>query len=482
MPQKQRCQIKGSEDVEVSGLFLDSRKVVANGLFAAIKGSQVDGHDYIEMAIRNGATSILLEEMPENPNEKITWIKTDSARNALAEMADKFFDRPSSNINVIAITGTNGKTSVAWMMYRVLNLLGEKCGLISTIDIRFGDEVVPAKLTTPDVVSVHRIMSQMVDANCEYVVMEASSHALDQGRMKEVDVDAAIFTNISRDHLDYHGDMLSYIKCKKILFDDLKSSSRAIINKDDRNGEVMVQSSKSVVKTYSLRQIADYRLKLCSMDLNGMELEWNGIRFYTQITGGFNAYNIGAVLSTLCELEFEYEDVLTALSQVDPPEGRLDLVRDGNGRVRAIVDYAHTPDALVSVLRTINELKKRNQKLILVVGAGGNRDKGKRPMMAKAAVVGADTVIFTADNPRDEEADDIIDDMLDGLSSVEQDDVLVVPNRKKAIQLAGRLSGDQDVIVIVGKGHEKYQEIKGEKFPFDDKVEVYNYLYKETKE
>jgi len=481
LPEKTGYKIIGKRDVEVGDIHLDSRLIEKNGLFAAVKGTHSDGHDFIEMAIENGATSFLVEQLPDDYSEGFTWILTKNVKQAVAEMADKFFENPSNNLTVIAVTGTNGKTSVAWMIYQSLLHLGEKAGLISTIDIRIGDEIEKSKLTTPDVVSVHRLFARMVDHQCTCAVMEASSHALDQGRLDQVEVDIAIFTNLTRDHLDYHGDMLSYINSKKILFDRLSTKSSAIINKDDKNGAVMIQNSKADIKYYALQNMADYKFRLKSMDLNGMDLEVDRKSFLTQITGRFNAYNLAATFGSLIEMNFESEEVLRVLSMISGPEGRLDVLRDENGRPRAIVDYAHTPDAVKSLLEAVNVMKNRDQEVVIVLGAGGDRDRGKRPLMAQVAYRGASRVILTSDNPRNESAGSIINDMLDGLNDNEKSQVLVIESRREAIKTACILANKNDIVLVVGKGHEKYQEMNGERIPFDDKVEVYNFiLYKES--
>ncbi|MDX1685128.1 MAG: UDP-N-acetylmuramoyl-L-alanyl-D-glutamate--2,6-diaminopimelate ligase, partial [Saprospiraceae bacterium] len=439
-------------------------------------GHVLDGHDFIEKAIANGAPAVVVELLPKERDEAITWIKVHDMEEALAEMAAKFFDKPSQHLTVIGITGTNGKTSTAFMTYQLLNALGRKCGMISTIDVRLGDEIHHARLTTPDVISVNRWLDKARRSGCTELVMEASSHALDQGRLKGVRFSYAVFTNISHDHLDYHKDMKSYIFAKKILFDDLQKNAKAIINKDDKRGEVMVQNTRAAVVTYSLQKLADYKARIIDMDLNGMTLEINGMQFVTAMIGQFNVYNLLAALAIAREEGFDLNEVLQKASLLYPAEGRFEVVRDASGRTAAIIDYAHTPDALKHVLSTINQIKRKKQKVITVVGCGGDRDQQKRPKMAQIASRLSDEVILTSDNPRNEEPSKIIGQMLDGLDPDEKEATLVVEDRRQAIKMACKMRGDTDIILIAGKGHEKYQEIKGERLPFDDKHEVKVYL------
>lgn len=481
LPETSGYEIIGDKGVEVPDLFLDSRKVTPGSLFAAVRGHATDGHYYIKDALRNGAKIIILEDVQwADEDADVTWVVAQDSKELIAETANKFFDKPSEQLTVIGITGTNGKTSIAWMMHEALTEIGCQSGLISTISIRYGQEEEAAELTTPDVVSVMKVMAAMRDSGCTHVVMEASSHALHQGRLEGVDFDLAIFSNLTRDHLDYHGDMLSYLRAKKLLFDGLKKEAKALVNIDDRNGLTMVESTKAEVVTYSSRRIADHRLRVMDIDLNGMHLMYSGMDFFTRVTGRFNVMNVLAVIGGLIELGWNREEAITSVSAIKAPEGRLDLVKDKAGKTRAIVDYAHTPDAVDNVLKTIQELKEKDQKVVTVLGAGGNRDKGKRMPMARAAVKSSDTVILTSDNPRNEDPKQILEDMKEGLSKEEINKTISIEDRKEAIKLACKLAGEKDVVLIAGKGHEKYQEIKGERLPFDDKVEVYNYLYKES--
>lgn len=468
--------IKGDDSIAIEDLTLDSRIVRPNWLFAAKKGHVTDGHDYISQAVANGATAILLERMPQGDFSGVTLIQVKDVDHALAEMADKFFDKPSQHLTVIGITGTNGKTSTAFMVYQMINQLGAECGLISTIEVRVGAERQDSKLTTPDVITVNRWLAYMLDKSCEYVVMEASSHALDQGRLKGIKFSQAVFTNISHDHLDYHKDMKSYIFAKKILFDNLDKSALAIINIDDKRGEVMLQNCQARTVSYSLQRLADYKARILSLDVQGMELEINNVSFFTPIIGHFNVYNLLAAIAVCTENGFEFHKVLETASNIRSAEGRFDLVRDKTGRTAAIIDYAHTPDALENVLMTISKLKRPSQELISIVGCGGDRDKDKRPKMARIAKAYSDTLILTSDNPRSEDPKEIIRQMLDGLDQEEMDSTLVIEDRRQAIKTACKLRGENDIILVAGKGHEKYQEIKGERYPFDDKQEVKVYI------
>lgn len=460
----------------IEDLFIDSRKVIKGSAFIAIKGSQADGHDYISKAIENGAAVLFVDNDYEGVFDNVTMVAFEDTRKIAGLLAKKFFDNPSDHLKVIAITGTNGKTSVAWMVYDALQKLSENVGLISTIDARIGDEVIPSSLTTPDVITMQRLLAKMVLAQCDYVVMEASSHALDQGRLEGVDVDIATFTNLTRDHLDYHGDMLSYLRCKKRLFDDLSSESVALFNADDKNGKVMVQDTKARVRAFGVRTMSDYRARLRSMDMNGMELEMDNATLFSRVIGEFNVYNLLAVYAILIELEMDREEALKALSLVQAPEGRLDVVRDPQGVAKAVIDYAHTPDAVKNVLKVVRDIIGAQSKVITVIGAGGDRDKGKRPLMAKVAFSGSDKVIFTSDNPRSEDPEQIIQEMLAGLSREEEKKVFSITDRREAIKMACALGKGGDIVLIVGKGHEKYQEVNGVKVPFDDKVEVYNFI------
>lgn len=476
LPEGTGYKIYGDESVTIEELTLDSRRVRKGWLFAAKRGYRQDGHDYIDQAIERGAAVLLVERIPEDRPQHVTWVQVKDVGKSISEMAAKFFDKPSQHLTLIGITGTNGKTTTAYMTYQLMNRLGRNCGLISTIDVRMGRERFESRLTTPDVIAVNRWLDKMVKHGCTHVVMEASSHALHQGRLDNVRFSFGVFTNISHDHLDYHEDMKSYIFAKKILFDELDATATAIINIDDKRGEVMMQNSEAKKLTYSLHRLADYKARLVDMDLDGMTLEINGTQMITPIIGNFNVYNLLAAVAIAVEDGHDLQKVLEEASMVRAAEGRFDVVRDDNGRSAAIIDYAHTPDALENVLSTINQLKSRDQKVITLVGCGGDRDKEKRPKMARIAANYSDTLILTSDNPRNEDPSEIIRQMLDGLDQNEVDKSIVIEDRRQAIKTACMMRRSGDIILIAGKGHEKYQEIKGERLPFDDKQEVKVYL------
>jgi UDP-N-acetylmuramoyl-L-alanyl-D-glutamate--2,6-diaminopimelate ligase len=476
LPETTGYRIHGDESVAINELTFDSREVKEGWLFVAKKGHVQDGRAFIPQAIQNGAKAIVLSEMPEEFDEKITWIEINDTNMAVAEMAAKFFDKPSQHLTVTGITGTNGKTSTAFLIYQMLNLLGQPAGLISTIDIRMGQEKFDAKLTTPDVISLNRLLAKCVDHGCRHAVLEASSHALDQGRLEGVDFDYALFTNISHDHLDYHGDMRSYIEAKKILFDRLRPDARAIINMDDKRAEVMVQNSKAKKVTCSQHRVTDYRMRVLGLDLEGMHLEVNDTQFHSFLIGEFNASNLLLAIATCSEMGFEMSSVLEKASMLRSAEGRFDVLKDSKGRSAAIIDFAHTPDALEKVLKTIRQLMGHGQKIITVVGCGGDRDKSKRPIMARIGAQYSSTLIVTSDNPRSEEPKQIIQEMLDGLDQDAISKTIAIEDRAQAIKTACRLRGERDIILVAGKGHEKYQEVNGIRQPFDDKQETQVHL------
>ncbi len=463
-------------DKQVHGVAVDSRQVSQGYMFIAYKGNAVDGHDYIDQAIQKGARYILLDNAEFVKDSEVDYLLVEDARKLVSGIASTFYDHPSRGLKVVGVTGTNGKTTTVNLLYDLFEKMGYKTGLVSTIENKYGDTVIPAKLTTPDAVSLQALFREMLDNDVTHVFMEVSSHALHQGRVSAVEYDVAIFTNITHDHLDYHGTFAEYIKAKKILFDNLASDSVALINADDSNARVMVQNTKARIKTYSLKRPSDFKCKIISNDLNGLQLEFNQREVYLMLVGRFNAYNAMAAYATGLELGIEETELLVSLSMLRPAEGRFDIVRSDKASYTSIVDYAHTPDALQKVLETILELKNEDSKLICVVGCGGNRDKSKRPLMAKIASRLSDKCIFTSDNPRNENASDIIDDMLAGLSEDEQAQCLKIEDRKEAIKLATMLAEENDVILVAGKGHEKYQEIKGQRFPFDDKEIIHAFM------
>lgn len=466
-------------DIDIAGIEIDSRKVGKDSLFAAIKGTQVDGHRFIDTAIKNGASAILCEDLPDALNPEVTYLQTLDCAEALGRMAAEFYENPSQNLVLIGITGTNGKTSTATLLKNAVSNMGHKAGLISTVQIEIGDQIIPATHTTPDAVSLQRLLAQMVESDCEYVFMEASSHAIDQKRIAGLNFRGAVFTNITHDHLDYHKTFDHYLKAKKRLFDILPSKAFALVNADDKNGKVMVQNSKAKKLTYSLRTLADYRAKILEQDFTSMQLELNGREVYTPISGTFNAYNISAVFGTLDQLGFNTEEILVALSQSRGAEGRLEWIKNHKNQV-GIVDYAHTPDALENVLKSIKQINTSNGAIITVVGCGGDRDREKRPKMARIACELSDKVILTSDNPRSEDPETIITEMEKGIPIHKKLNVLSISDRKNAIKTACSLSQEGDLILVAGKGHEKYQDIKGEKHPFDDKAVLQEFLIPEN--
>jgi UDP-N-acetylmuramoyl-L-alanyl-D-glutamate--2,6-diaminopimelate ligase len=457
----------GSTNIAVESITMDSRAVKAMGVFVAVTGTLTDGHEYIEKAIASGAVAIVCERIPEQTLEHITYVQVANSAEALGFMASNFYDNPSEKIKVVAVTGTNGKTTTATLLFRLLRAMGFKAGLLSTVVNRINNQEIPATHTTPDPVSLNQLLNRMVEEGCEYCFMEASSHALHQNRVTGVKLAGGIFTNITHDHLDYHKTFAEYIKAKKILFDILPSSGFALINRDDRQGEIMVQNTKAKVKTYALHTMADYKAKVLENGFSGLHLILDGQDVYTRLMGGFNAYNLLAVYAAAVELGLGKLEVLTQLSTLEAPEGRFQYLQT-QGKITAVVDYAHTPDALKNVLGTINEFRTGNEKVITLVGCGGDRDKTKRPEMARISAELSDQVVLTSDNPRSEDPETIIAEMKLGLDPVLVRKALAITDRREAIKLACTLAQPGDIILIAGKGHEKYQEIKGEKFPFDD--------------
>jgi len=458
----------GTTNLAIEGITSDSRQVRINSLFVAIKGTQVDGHSYIDKAIELGAVAIVCETLPASLSEKVSYIVVGSAANALGLMASNFYDNPSEKLKVIGITGTNGKTTTVTLMFNLFRDLGYKCGLLSTVVNRIQDKIIPSTHTTPDQVELNRLLAVMVENDCKFCFMEVSSHAVDQRRIAGVKFAAAIFSNITHDHLDYHKTFDAYIKAKKTFFDDLPEGSISFINKDDFHGEIMVQNTKSKVYTYGIKNQADYKCKIVENDFNGLLLNINGKEVWTKLVGMFNAYNLTAAYAVANYFHKDDLEVLTALSNLSPAEGRFDVLRSGNG-VRAIVDYAHTPDALKNVLQTIKEIRNDGEKIITVIGCGGDRDKSKRPVMATIACELSEKTILTSDNPRSEEPQEILNEMVTGVPRGLIKNVLSIVDRSQAIKTAISLANTGDIVLVAGKGHEKYQEIKGVKHPFDDK-------------
>lgn len=459
---------QGNIDVEIKGVNIDSRKIENGHLFIAMKGTQVDGHKFISKAIELGAVAILLEDMPEELNEKVTYVQVASTEEEAGKVATMFYGEPSRKLKLVGVTGTNGKTTIATLLYRMFREFGRKVGLLSTVCNYINDEEVPASHTTPDPIELNSLLAKMVEAGCEYAFMECSSHAIHQHRIGGLEFVGGIFTNLTRDHLDYHKTFENYRNAKKMFFDGLPKTAFAITNADDKNGMIMVQNTKATVKTYSIKRMADFRAKILECHFEGMYLEVDGKEVGVQFIGKFNVSNLLAVYGASIMLGKKPEDVLIAMSTLKSVNGRLEPIQSPEGYT-AVVDYAHTPDALENVLSAIHDvLDGKGGHVITVCGAGGHRDKGKRPLMAQEAVKQSDTVILTSDNPRDEEPQAIIDDMLAGLDTTQRKKVLTITDRKEAIRTAAMMAQKGDVILVAGKGHENYQEINGVKHHFDD--------------
>ena len=460
--------ITGSTEKEITGVNIDSRRIETGHLFVAMKGTQTDGHAYIGKAITQGAAAILCEDMPESTVDGVAYIQVESTEDVVGEVATTFYGDPSRHLKLVGVTGTNGKTTIATLLYNMFRKLGYKCGLLSTVCNYIEDEQIPADHTTPDPIALNQLLSRMVQAGCQYAFMECSSHAIAQKRIGGLKFAGGIFTNLTRDHLDYHKTFENYRDAKKAFFDGLPKGAFAITNADDKNGMVMVQNTKATVKTYSTRSMADFRAKILECHFGGMYLEIDGREVGVQFIGKFNVSNLLAVYGAAIMLGEKADNVLLVMSTLKSVSGRLDPVHSPEGYT-AIVDYAHTPDALENVLKAIHEVLNGKGQVITVCGAGGNRDKGKRPLMAQEAVKQSDKVIITSDNPRFEEPQAIIDDMLAGLTAQQMKKVISIVDRKEAIRTACMMAQKGDVILVAGKGHENYQEVCGVKHHFDDK-------------
>ena len=463
--------IVGDVNVEITGVNIDSRRIEKGHLFVAIPGTVTDGHKFIPKAIELGAAAVLCEIIPEEKTAGVTYIKVASTEDAVGKVATLFYGDPSRKLKLVGVTGTNGKTTIATLLYNMFRKFGHKCGLLSTVCNYIEGEAIPADHTTPDPIELNRLLAQMVDAGCEYAFMECSSHAIAQKRIGGLKFAGGLFTNLTRDHLDYHKTFENYRDAKKAFFDGLDKDAFAITNADDKNGMVMVQNCKAQIKTYSTRTMADFKAKIIECHFEGMYLDINGKEVGVQFIGKFNVSNLLAVYGAAVMLGKKPEDILLILSTLKSVNGRLEPIHSPEGYT-AIVDYAHTPDALENVLNAIHEVLNGKGKVITVCGAGGNRDKGKRPIMAQEAVKQSDKVIITSDNPRFEEPQDIINDMLAGLDQKQMKKVVSIVDRREAIRTACMLAEKGDVILIAGKGHEDYQEIKGVKHHFDDKEVV----------
>jgi UDP-N-acetylmuramoyl-L-alanyl-D-glutamate--2,6-diaminopimelate ligase len=462
--------IGSTHSITVDNLKIDSRAVQTGDAFIAVKGINTDGHKFIKTCIEKGARVIICESIPADIDQTITYVQVENSAKALGQLASNFYDRPSSLLKVIGVTGTNGKTSTVTLLYRLFRALGFKAGLLSTVENQVNDEVIPSTHTTPDAIHLNQLMKQMVDSNCEYCFMEVSSHAIDQYRVEGINFTGGIFTNITHDHLDYHKTFENYLKVKKCFFDEMPSAAFVLSNIDDRNGMVMLQNTKAHKYTYALRSPADFKAKIIDNNVRGLQLDMAGTEMFTRLIGEFNAYNILAVYACALLLGVDKLDCLTQLSALSPPDGRFDQIVSGKDNITGIVDYAHTPDALKNVLHTINAIRKGNETLICIIGCGGDRDAAKRPIMAQVAAHLSDKCILTSDNPRSEDPNEIIKQMNEGVTITDRKKVLSITDRKEAIRTACMMAGKDDIILLAGKGHEKYQEIKGIKYDFDDKT------------
>ncbi len=460
-------EVEGSTNVAITSMSFDSRKIEKDSMFIAVKGGQNDGHKYIDDTIAKGAIAILCEEIPQNINEKVTYIKVKDTSVAMGIIASNFYDNPSENLKLVGVTGTNGKTTTVTLLFNLFRKLGYKVGLLSTVKNQINSDVIPATHTTPDAIQLNALLRQMVDKGCTHCFMEVSSHAVVQNRISGIHFAGGVFTNITHDHLDYHKTFSEYIKAKKQFFDTLSANAFALTNRDDVNGEVMLQNTKAVKKTYSLRSMADFKCRVMENQFSGLLLNIDNNEVWSKLIGSFNAYNLLAVYATAVLLNEDKTNVLTTLSTLNSVEGRFQYIRTENGII-GIVDYAHTPDALQNVLKTINDIRTGNEQVITVVGCGGDRDAAKRPIMAKIACDLSNKVILTSDNPRSESAEAIIKEMQQGVDAVNHKKTISITDRSEAIKTACSYAKPGDIILVAGKGHEKYQEIKGVKHAFDD--------------
>jgi UDP-N-acetylmuramoyl-L-alanyl-D-glutamate--2,6-diaminopimelate ligase len=466
-------ELQGAADVEISAVVFDSRKVVPGCLFVAVKGTQVDGHDYIEKAIKDGAVAVMCEELPGHTVGEVDFIMVKDSAVALGIAASNFYGQPSSQLKLVGVTGTNGKTTIATLLYQLFCDLGYKCGLLSTVENQINGKIIPSTHTTPDQVELNRLLDEMVAQGCDYCFMEVSSHAVAQHRIEGLVFAGGIFSNLTHDHLDYHKTFDNYLKAKKAFFDGLGKNAFALTNSDDKNGSVMLQNTKAHKKNYALKSMADYKGKILENQFGGLLLLIDNDEVWFKMVGSFNAYNLLAVYAAAMLLDQDRNKVLTSLSKLHGAEGRFDYVISPN-KIIGIVDYAHTPDAVQNVLSTIHNIRKGTEKVITVIGCGGDRDKTKRPIMAKVACEWSDKVILTSDNPRSEDPVQIIKDMEVGVTPTAQRNTVSITDRHEAIKTACMLAQPGDIILLAGKGHEKYQEIKGVKNHFDDKEELLN--------
>jgi UDP-N-acetylmuramoyl-L-alanyl-D-glutamate--2,6-diaminopimelate ligase len=461
--------VKGSTDVDVTDVVTDSRKITPGACFIATRGTVTDGHQFIAAAIANGANSVICEKIPDDARENITYVEVEDAAAASGPVAHQFYREPSTKMQLVGVTGTNGKTTVATLLFQLFTGLGYFCGLVSTVKYMIGDRELPSTHTTPDAVSLNKLLHDMWREGCSHVFMECSSHAIHQHRIDGLQFAGAIFTNITHDHLDYHKTFDEYIRVKKSFFDGLPSGAFAITNLDDKRGNVMLQNTEASKFYYSLRSVADFKGRILDNGITGLHMLINEQEVNFRMIGEFNAYNLLAVYGTAICLGEERQEILTVLSNLKGAEGRFDYMVSTNEGIIGIVDYAHTPDALLNILATIRNLKKGNEKLITVVGCGGDRDRTKRPLMAEVAVEHSDKAIFTSDNPRSEDPEAILKDMEAGVTVEHKRKCITIADRREAIKAAVSMAGREDIVLVAGKGHEKYQEIKGKRFPFDDK-------------
>ncbi len=464
-----------SKDLSIGMLFLDSRLNTANGLFFALKGTLSDGHKFIDQAIANGAVAVICSEKPVVVNPDVRYILVDDTDLAMAQVASEFYDNPSGKLKLVGITGTNGKTTTATLLYEMFCKLGYKTGLLSTIENKINNKAIKATHTTPNSIEINRLLGEMVDAGCSFAFMEVSSHAIVQKRIAALTFAGGVFTNITHDHLDYHKTFDQYLAAKKIFFDELNTAAFALTNADDRNGLVMTQNTKAKVHTYALKTMADFKVKVIENALTGLHLQIDHQEIWCRLVGEFNAYNLGAIYATAVLLQQNKQEILMVLSSLLPAPGRFDCV-EGESKILGIIDYAHTPDALKNVLKTINEIRGGNESLITVVGCGGDRDNTKRPVMASIAADMSTKVILTSDNPRSEDPEEILKQMMNGLDPVQKNKVLKITDREEAIKTACMFARQGDIVLIAGKGHENYQEIKGVRAHFDDKEIVLKYI------
>lgn len=473
--------ITGKTDINIIDVQIDSRKVIKGTCFIAVKGAAADGHAYISKAVEAGAVAIVCEEMPNDLHENVTYVKTGDSAEAAGIIAHNYYDQPSLKLKLVGVTGTNGKTTIATLLYKLFTCLGYTCGLVSTVENQIAGKIIPSTHTTPDPVSLNALLRQMVEGGCEYAFMEVSSHAIHQKRIAGASFVGALFSNITHDHLDYHKTFDEYIKAKKAFFDGLSSSAFAITNADDKRGMVMLQNTAAKKYSYSLKTVADFKGKILMNNLTGLVMNINDQEVHFRLIGEFNAYNLLAVYGAAICLGEDKREVLECLSNTTGAEGRFDYIISPKEKIIGIVDYAHTPDALVNVLTTIKRLREGNEQVITVVGCGGDRDKTKRPVMGEVACEHSDKVIFTSDNPRSEDPTEILGDMENGLNSAAKRKYVSIADRRQAIKTAVQMAQPEDIVLIAGKGHEKYQEIKGVKHHFDDKevlIEIFEQLEK----